>query len=59
MRIQKYGACFALFSPTSFNFGAFDAYMAVVMEKKKRGEEERQRRRVRLVGEREKEGQTS
>ena len=35
MKIQKYTACFALFSPASFNFGAFDAHMAVVMEKKK------------------------
>ena len=35
MRIQKYGACFALFSPTSFNIGAFDAHMTMVMEKKK------------------------
>ena len=54
MRIQKYGACFALFSPASFNFGAFDARMAVVMEKKKRGKEEewgllgRERKRVKL-----------
>ena len=40
MRIQKYGACFALFSPARFNFVAFDAHMVVVMEKKKRGKEE-------------------
>ena len=54
MRIQKYGSCFALSSPASFNFSAFDAHMAVVMEKKKIGKEEvwgllgRERKRVRL-----------
>ena len=48
------GLVLPCFLQQAFNFGAFDARMAVVMEKKKRGKEEewgllgRERKRVKL-----------